>query len=169
FDNALHLIEKGFNDVMDRASGWYKRKIALVTLILGLFLALALNADSLELTGRLYNDPAVRAALAAEAQAAVQKVQPEGTTADPAQITQQVLQQSQALTPLLGNWPETPDGKNQGFWWFFKVLGILLTGFAVSLGAPFWFDTLGKLVSLRGAGPKPAPPANRVNEDSAGV
>ena len=29
-------------------------------------------------------------------------------------------------------------------------------GLAVSLGAPFWFDILAKIMNLRGAGPKPA-------------
>jgi hypothetical protein len=36
------------------------------------------------------------------------------------------------------------------------VFGWLTTGFAVSLGTPFWFDTMQKLVNLRGTGPKPA-------------
>jgi hypothetical protein len=133
---------------------------------LGLILAITLNVDSLELTGRLYRDPAVRASLATEAQAAAQKVQP---GVDPAQITQQVLQQSLALPPLLGNWPETPDKNNPGFWWLFKILGILLTGLAVSLGAPFWFDTLGKLVSLRGAGPKPVSSSTNAGNDPGTV
>ena len=39
------------------------------------------------------------------------------------------------------------------------VLGWIATGLAVSLGAPFWFDTLQKLFSFRGSGPKPAPAA----------
>jgi hypothetical protein len=35
-----------------------------------------------------------------------------------------------------------------------KFLGFLLLALAVSLGAPFWFDLLGKLVKIRGAGKK---------------
>jgi hypothetical protein len=35
-----------------------------------------------------------------------------------------------------------------------KFLGFLLTAFAISLGAPFWFDLLNKLVKLRSAGKK---------------
>ncbi len=34
-------------------------------------------------------------------------------------------------------------------------LGWLITAAAVSLGAPFWFDLLNKLVNLRAAGKKP--------------
>jgi hypothetical protein len=41
------------------------------------------------------------------------------------------------------------------------LIGWLLMAFAVHLGAPFWFETLNKLVNLRGAGTRPQPaPAN---------
>jgi hypothetical protein len=36
-----------------------------------------------------------------------------------------------------------------------KLVGLLITICAVSLGAPFWFDTLSKFVNIRGAGAKP--------------
>lgn len=35
-----------------------------------------------------------------------------------------------------------------------KMLGFILTAFAISLGAPFWFDLLAKLINLRGSGKK---------------
>ncbi|MEI7661434.1 MAG: hypothetical protein WCK34_04525 [Bacteroidota bacterium] len=35
-----------------------------------------------------------------------------------------------------------------------KILGFLILAFAVSLGAPFWFDMLNKLVKIRSAGSK---------------
>jgi len=35
-----------------------------------------------------------------------------------------------------------------------KMLGFLLTAFAICMGAPFWFDLLNKLVQLRAAGKK---------------
>jgi hypothetical protein len=38
---------------------------------------------------------------------------------------------------------------------FSKIAGLFMTVFALSLGTPFWFDLLNKLVNLRGAGPKP--------------
>ena len=36
-----------------------------------------------------------------------------------------------------------------------KVLGLLLTAIAISMGAPFWFDLLNKVVSIRSAGRSP--------------
>lgn len=38
--------------------------------------------------------------------------------------------------------------------WFLKFIGWLITALAISLGAPFWFDLLNKLVKLRESGPK---------------
>lgn len=36
-----------------------------------------------------------------------------------------------------------------------KIVGLVITGFAVSMGSPFWFDILNKLVNLKGTGGKP--------------
>lgn len=51
---------------------------------------------------------------------------------------------------LLKNPP--PDLFTRTFW---KLVGLLVTVIALSLGAPFWFDTLNRLVDLRAAGPRP--------------
>ncbi|TMI64371.1 MAG: hypothetical protein E6H07_00200 [Bacteroidetes bacterium] len=37
---------------------------------------------------------------------------------------------------------------------FLKIIGWLITALAISLGAPFWFDLLNKLVKMRESGPK---------------
>jgi hypothetical protein len=42
-------------------------------------------------------------------------------------------------------WPPTPEG------WARKIIGLLLTAFAITQGAPFWFDLLNKVVKLRTA------------------
>lgn len=38
---------------------------------------------------------------------------------------------------------------------FLKLIGLLLTAIAISLGAPFWFDLLNKVISIRAAGRSP--------------
>jgi hypothetical protein len=45
--------------------------------------------------------------------------------------------------------PTTPSG------WLRRVSGWLFTAIAISLGAPFWFDLLNKLINLRSAAPQP--------------
>ena len=47
----------------------------------------------------------------------------------------------------------------EGEAWWAKVAGILITWFAVLLGAPFWFDLLKKFVPVRQTGTKPHPSA----------
>ncbi len=42
-----------------------------------------------------------------------------------------------------------------GWVWGSRVVGWLLTALAVSLGAPFWFDLLNKLVNIRHGMSKP--------------
>ncbi|NVO21492.1 MAG: hypothetical protein HXX13_17455 [Bacteroidetes bacterium] len=49
-----------------------------------------------------------------------------------------------------------PSGHNS-FWmclglWLLKILGIMMTTVAVSLGAPFWFDVLNRVTPLKAAG-----------------
>lgn len=36
-----------------------------------------------------------------------------------------------------------------------SIIGFLLTAIAISLGAPFWFDLLSKIINLRNSGSKP--------------
>ncbi|MCM3886720.1 hypothetical protein [Frankia sp. R82] len=47
---------------------------------------------------------------------------------------------------------EVPDSVSG---WLLKILGIALACFALTAGAPFWFDLLGRLVNMRSTGPKP--------------
>ena len=39
--------------------------------------------------------------------------------------------------------------------WLAHLMGWILTAAAVSLGAPFWFDLLGRVAKLRGTGKRP--------------
>jgi hypothetical protein len=48
------------------------------------------------------------------------------------------------------NYPSTSGSTGRIlFEWFLKLLGILLTTAAVSLGAPYWFDILNKITPLK--------------------
>jgi len=40
-------------------------------------------------------------------------------------------------------------------WLARKLVGLVLTALAISIGAPFWFDLLGRAVNLRSTGPRP--------------
>ena len=63
----------------------------------------------------------------------------------------QLVEQTRTLQLPLG-WARAPDDPSE---WGAKVLGLVLTAAAVSLGAPFWFDMLSKVVRIRTTGPSP--------------
>jgi hypothetical protein len=65
---ARENIETWFNSSMDRISSWYKRRTQVVILILGLFVAVVVNADSIAIAKRLSNDRSLRESLVASAQ-----------------------------------------------------------------------------------------------------
>jgi hypothetical protein len=72
-----------------------------------------------------------------------------------------LVEQIRGLNLPIG-WKEMKNGKE--VWvckeldlmgWIVKIMGILITTFAGSLGAPFWFQLLNKIVDLRAAGKQP--------------
>ncbi|MBS1822700.1 MAG: hypothetical protein JST61_12125 [Acidobacteria bacterium] len=84
-------IEGWFNDSMDRVSGWYKRKSHAWIWVFGIVLCLALNADSISLSKRFWNDQSLRDAVANEATEYV-KSTPQGkaTGDDKAELDQAI-------------------------------------------------------------------------------
>jgi hypothetical protein len=178
-DRARRNIEDWYEGMMDRVSGWYKRRTGVLMLLLGFVIAFAINADSINLAKALARDSALRSAVvraaerrlaAPEAQAesqAQQNVTPEQAADDAAtRNLQQVSGELNALGLPLG-WVCAPDTSfgwicppsadptdsrrvpDTIFGFILKLFGILLTGFAVSQGAPFWFDVLNKFMVIR--------------------
>jgi hypothetical protein len=172
-------IENWFNNSMDRVAGWYKRKTQAVNVTLAIVLAIALNADSVLIVRSLSNDSALRAALVAQAQelakttpAESEKVQP-GTNAAADELEKRINKLSGLGLPVgwtddksgdasrrwPGWMPSETDTKTWGVTWSETIrdhfLGWLLTALAVSLGAPFWFDVLNKIITIRSAGKVP--------------
>lgn len=141
--------ETWYDDTMARVSGWYRRRVQLVLWCIALMLAVLLNVDSVNLARVFWSDETVRAAVVAQAERSAEQGE-----------VGQISQDLEALEVPLG-W-SFDDGGAQDIpsgWqsWLAKVIGILLTSAAISLGAPFWFDLLGKVARLRSAGSPPPP------------
>ena len=237
FSEAQKNIEDWFNHAMDRVTGWYKRRMQWITVVIGLILAVSLNADSFAVANSLARDPVQRAAVTAAAEAYVRVNSPQppppatesappasakGATGRSTELTPASAKgatgRSTELTPASAKGAtgrsteltpatttEKPDEKvstnqksqskgpdhtinglsNQianleaygwplGWnlddprsvplpkepcspksWfrclgaWLLKALGWVVTVFAISLGAPFWFDLLNKIIQLR--------------------
>jgi hypothetical protein len=58
------------------------------------------------------------------------------------------------LARLIGWGPEESE-RNNPTDWLLRILGWLISIAAISLGAPFWFDTLNKFINIRSAGKSP--------------
>jgi hypothetical protein len=181
FDQAIKNIGDWYEAGMDRASGWYKRRVQMFLLIIGFILASALNADTITIGKALFHDDALRNAIVDQAKnfgPLPTPVPQASAETDPAKIEaankQRIAdaeQQVRIIRAQLGatglplGWVETqvgPDGEitnpnelrrrpllSERQRWSLKLMGLLITGFAISQGAPFWFDLLNKFMVIR--------------------
>ena len=166
-------VETWFDHNMGKLSGWYKENAMTLAFFICLGLALIFNVDTINITQRLWREPTIRQALVAQADtyeleegvANITEVRgyfdslamPLGWTSVPTGDTS-VCRQFVTFTPdgdvaykagnecrVLANIPRYND-----IWgWIIKVLGFVISAFAARQGAPFWFDLLKRLVSLR--------------------
>lgn len=142
-------VEGYFNDTMARASGWYKRKVQWVLLILAIVLAAGLNVNTVQVAARLWKEPALRSAVASQATVVVTTPQGQKTQVTPQEAANRIDAVKQLNLPVGWGKVNRPRGFNG---WIGAVAGWLITIAAISLGAPFWFDLLSKLARLRGSG-----------------
>ena len=135
---------------MERVSGWYKRKVQIVTLAVAIVFAVGLNLDSVLIARHLARDAALRSAIVAEAEQLAKEPAP----AQGRQQLEDRIQELKSIGVPIG-WPDPDGAPATADWILVKVLGLLLTAGAASLGAPFWFDVLNRVISIRAAGKAP--------------
>jgi hypothetical protein len=188
-DVARKNLEAWYTGGMDRVSGWYKLHTRRVLLVVGLLVAVIFNVDTLSIVTQLSRSAELRKSLADAATQVVETKRFNGVELQvnegDIKIAQDDLKKfasgiiayekqglpighsclspaevgtDSRLRAVIGrcwlNLRATAAGD-----WLVKILGWLVTGLAVSLGAPFWFDLLNRLVDLRGAGRRPDPTA----------
>lgn len=146
-------LQSWFDSSMARISGWYKRKIQLISLGIAVLLAFGLNVDSIQISQSLWQNPVLRAQIADQAAAAT------AICKDKAPEDCPILKMSEDTVKELKMFPIAWQSEGGLFdpqhWSMLKVIGCLITALAISLGAPFWFDVLDKLNSIRSSGAKP--------------
>ena len=244
-----------FDETMERLTGWYKRKTQVITLAIGLILAMAFNVNTIEIVNNLSKDSKARDDLATMAEEFIKNPQAENNikVADSIKVSKDsllwatyknldslanksnnvmgigwnftkidsisLLKSADAkkfatvLSILINKENVNKQGKilnndstlcalfddqfiapfklnkktlsligkpsidslsnvkiyaavnysvfgkigiviDETFSSWRRILGFLLTALAISLGAPFWFDLLGKFVQLRSTGPR---------------
>ncbi len=180
-DNKLLLfqreIETWFDRSMERASGVYKRNSQLLCFSLGFAIAILFNLDSIYIAERLSYDTAMRTTLAGGAETIIQNSQ-QSDGNSPNAATPSLNQEKLAanINAVVGNTPMiAPITENAGNLVncpnnqlncpiyagspnlgksFSAALGWIITAMAIYMGAPFWFEVLGKFVNVRSTGGK---------------
>jgi hypothetical protein len=182
-----------FEDSMDRVSGWYKRGAQARALLLAILVTLLLNADTLKIVQMLRTNPSMTAALVEKAKVRLNKGRPDEDAlpmvkyekADsPNQSSPIILPDNDVITAdeqkalgeftgwgndLFPAWKKQNENLGKGLtdWVIFllnnRLLGWIITALAVSIGAPFWFDTLNRFMNIRNAGRAPDEPRDKSN------
>ena len=146
-DRARANVERWFDDAMERVTGWYKRKVQLIILVVAALVSVALNVDSFDVVNALWKDAALRDSVVAAAQR--ETGQPLGGDLD-------VIEDRLEELGLPLGWGALPQGPVA---WTAKVAGLLFTTIALSLGAPFWFDLLNRVMGVGSSGRPPNMPS----------
>jgi hypothetical protein len=163
-------VDQWYDDHMDRVSGWYKRRVARITIVVGAILVLLLNVNAFTIGHTLYNESVVDTTVSTVAAKSASC-----SGANPQDCLAEI--QSRLSTSLPIGWGTVSDcaAPNARCNWFDQrgifsqhghsgwqllivIFGFLVMIVAISPGARFWFDILGTLGTFRSTGPKPAPP-----------
>jgi hypothetical protein len=138
-----------YNEMMDRATGWYIKQTRILLFIIGFILAMGFNVDTIAISTKLSKDKTVRDKMIEFAGKLAPNV-PTGRTDSSAAAANKAFEEAYKnitqANQIIGN-TLVFDNINA-----YSIIGWLITAFAISLGAPFWFDLLGKIMSIRQAG-----------------
>lgn len=191
-------LEAFYNNSMERASGWFKRKTRRILLVMGFVLSIILNLDTIAIVNASLKD---KNKLSQTVDGIVNQLQNINVTdsiitisdsANGVYITQ-ILKQDTAnkknikatadsttktIKGLSVFYQKTTDinlgyadfkefkllwfgcGSGKNCWYglglfLIKLIGVIITAFALQLGSNYWFDMLNKAVNLRASGKKP--------------
>lgn len=132
---ARKLVENWFDDTMNSISLLYKQHARRIAVIVALVVTVAAGADSIEIANTLWQEPALRAVIAAKADKFVEE-EPKGD------ISALLSEFEESKIPILWD-PDTLPNDAAG--WAWKVFGLFLTWVAASQGSSFWYDLLKRI------------------------
>ena len=164
-------LERVYNIMMDHASGRYKQHLQIITILVGLFIAGALNADTFHIYKNLSTNADARREVVEYAERYLNSV--DETPSNAAALNDPAVQDlsdelidivtddlERVKNPLGIGWAHDDIGYSPLYdsnWkdWLQRLAGWIITALAITLGAPFWFDILKKLMSIRNSTPLP--------------
>jgi len=168
YNELAKNLELWYADFLDRVTLWYKKATRGRLFVLGAIVALVINVDSIQLFQHFNNIPTSQAAIIgfyeqnkAELEAAADSLKKTGldtATFKKAGITINKIDSAVTNAKLpVGTSHNifyklhTPGNEaTKAFPMFMlRIIGYLISGFAASFGAPFWFDLLKKVYTIK--------------------
>ncbi|NEQ50023.1 MAG: hypothetical protein F6K11_07820 [Leptolyngbya sp. SIO3F4] len=164
-------LEQWYDRGMDRASGVYRRNSKIVAVLIGVAIAVIVNADTFYMANRLTVNQAVRTSVIQT----IDQVPLDVILSDDdpsggglAAISDDLQDLGNAVQTTLSDY-SLPLGRSPKLLatqavlesdWPMPIprrwLGWFVTGIAVSMGSGFWFDALRRVMSVRSSGAKPS-------------
>jgi len=156
---AYDRFQRWFGSAQDRAEQWFQIHVRVVAITAAILITVVLQLDTVEIYHKLRDQPKLVEALVKSAPGVLEQGSaaptPEGVAALQeararafGDLKEQMKTAGFDIVPpgWLARWPN--EG---GIWWFNHLFGLLLTAGLLTLGAPFWFNLLKNLTSLRPA------------------
>jgi hypothetical protein len=169
---AVVQVANWYDQKMARVSGAYKRWAQQMILIWSLLIVIFLNLDSINILSALSHNEALKQkvdALQAANSSLASTITSTTTLTNTTIISSTAsLYNAANLTKDLENvglpigptgWGDFWNKDKSGWDYLLKIIGLLISAIAISLGAPFWFDVLNKISNLRSSGSNPSSPA----------
>lgn len=167
-DGFKTKVENWYNSVMERSSGWYKRQTQYILFVIGLSIAIGFNADTIAIYKHLASDPTLALEIANQAESYLdENANMPVTTPEDRKLLKNVQDRLVDINRVISNdvttlesplgigWQVVEPANMQLEDWLIKLGGWLVTALSITLGAPFWFDLLRKLIHIRNSGSKP--------------
>jgi len=143
-------VHNWFDQTMDRVSQRFTASTRAITFAGAVLVAFALQVDTISLVNRLAADDALREAFVSQGVSMAADTIADGASeaADEQAIERQYLEfmREHGLITVPASFD---DWKSR--WSDTNVPGVLLTSLLLSLGAPFWYSALKKMLQLRSA------------------
>ena len=149
-NKAQKNIEDWYNSGMDRVSGWYKRSTQWVIFWIALVVTVLLNVNTISIVKYLSQNDTARKLVVERASVVSKDSADKNKDYNTAKTELNNLKLPIGWDKGLESIEITPASDTE-FWNSFlgPLLGWLLTAFAATLGAPFWFDILNKVMVIR--------------------
>jgi hypothetical protein len=153
FDKAIRNIEEWFNDPCHTSATRYRWRVQVAVFIVALAICSVLNLDTIMIADELWRQPALRESAVAAAEGLYSEIEGSGTGT--AKVEPQSVLDILEESHIPVGWCSPCEAKDPRHlprtkWdWVLKAFGVLATTLSTSLGAPFWFDLLRKIIGIR--------------------